>query len=122
MKVKFDRKGWPLTIPWPERGEWTTGQMCDGEGRCCVNGWLYMAFFGTPYFWDVNKYDLTPAQRAAGDAVSKRIIILAVARGYKNSIEFNNNPKTTDKDRADVWREAWEHFGYHEDGERTEAT
>lgn len=109
VRVRYDADGWPESIPWPEPGDFVRFRMDDFMGRCCLSGWAAVACFGRPSLRDV---DWEKERGRASNQVHDRMMALAKARGFTSYIEFNNAADTTDEDRAEFWRETWEHFGY----------
>jgi hypothetical protein len=120
MKVHIREDGWPETIPWPGEGEWTTFAMTDNGGRCCLLGWMYVAFTGQPRL----RHHSPQAKRAldaCGRDEKRKAAALAfqeelhkacsrrgfVDDGFRSGVAmFNNDPRTTDADRTAVWAEA----------------
>lgn len=124
MKIRFRRDGFPVEIPWPGEGEWTKHCMWDGGNRCCVSGWLFQAFIGSPLYRPADelqsilfhRYDhaLAVRIRESSLAVMRRANTLACRRGFLSAIDFNNDPQTTDADSSAFWAELWGSFGYEE--------
>src|SRR5689334_7759753 len=97
---------WPEYIPMPGRGEFCAGELTDGK-RCCLRGWARVAFCGGQ-----NK---SLADERALDRFWDRIEVHVRERGkFYEPIAFNDNVRTTDKERAEVWREAAADLGYEE--------
>lgn len=112
MKIRFRRDGFPVQIPWPGEGEWTTGQLHEyGTNKCCMVGWMRVAWGGST----------APIGKSApAAAVSRKAMQLAAARGFKsrkgnnNVVRFNDDDETTDAMRSAFWAELWGSFGYEE--------
>jgi len=117
LQPERDAEGWPLSIPWPRRGEFCTGYMIDESGRCCLTGWLRVAFAGNPF---------TPVCHGnpRARAVLKRMYELALPYRASGPVsmmtmtrlvqQFNDRTSTTDAKREWLWAESWGTFDYQE--------
>lgn len=117
-KIRFHADGSPVEIPWPTEGEWATGTMhALGTNKCCINGWLFFIFTGSPRY--------RPPLQLVVDIPSKPVEMFArkvaakaneMARsmGFPSTVDFNNDPDTTDAMRTEFWAELWGAFGYEE--------
>lgn len=99
-----DPDGWPLEIPWPVEGEFCKGIMKDNEGRCCLVGWIRVAFTGDTCFVEREN----PCVRAVVEEMASR----AHALGSFDITTFNDSITTTDAQRARLWADTWHAFGY----------
>lgn len=94
----------PEYIPMPGPGEFCTGAFRDGQ-KCCLVGWCRVAAGGNGFNAVSNVFHAR-LYGALEDAVSRR--------GFFYVSDFNDDDEISDRDRAEVWREAAGCLGYVE--------